>query len=128
MTLLLGNQVAASRNRYGSYSVEVLVLAGSNRKLIYPKRVFQLRRHLKGISLVHAHHAYEGAVARTLWKAPVVLTYHGIDALGTVTERGTTSRKRLRAAPETKQLRETYPRRESTSTTCSPLPQELQTF
>jgi hypothetical protein len=66
------------------------VLKGRNRKLIYPKGVFQLRRHLKGISLVHAHYAYVGAVARTQWKVPVVLTYHGDDALGTVTERGTT--------------------------------------
>jgi teichuronic acid biosynthesis glycosyltransferase TuaC len=72
--------------------VEVLVLKGRNRKLIYPKGVFQLRHHLKGVSLVHAHYAYVGAVARTQWKVPVVLTYHGDDALGTVTERGTTSR------------------------------------
>jgi hypothetical protein len=76
--------------RRAGIDVEVLVLKGRNRKLIYPKGVFQLRRHLKGISLVHAHYAYVGAVARTQWKVPVVLTYHGDDALGTVTERGTT--------------------------------------
>jgi teichuronic acid biosynthesis glycosyltransferase TuaC len=79
--------------RRAGIDVEVLVLKGNNRKLIYPKGVFQLRRHLKSVCLVHAHYAYVGAVARTQWKVPVVLTYHGDDALGTITERGTTSRK-----------------------------------
>jgi teichuronic acid biosynthesis glycosyltransferase TuaC len=78
--------------RRAGIDVEVLVLKGRNRKLIYPKGIFQLRHHLKGLSLVHAHYAYVGAVARTQWKVPVVLTYHGDDALGTMTELGTISR------------------------------------
>lgn len=73
--------------------VELLVLKGRFRKLIYPKGILQLRQRLQGVSLVHAHYAYVGAVARTQWRVPVVLTYHGDDALGTFTERGCTSRK-----------------------------------
>lgn len=73
--------------------VDVLVLKGKNRKLIYPKGVVEIRKRLAGASLVHAHYAYVGAVARTQWRVPVVLTYHGDDAMGTVTEAGVTSRK-----------------------------------
>lgn len=68
-------------------------MKGRNRKLIYAKGIYELRRRLDGVSLVHAHYAYVGAVARTQWKVPVVLTYHGDDALGTITTRGTASRK-----------------------------------
>jgi teichuronic acid biosynthesis glycosyltransferase TuaC len=71
--------------------VDVLVLKGRNRKLMYPKAIFQLRRRLQGVSLVHAHYAYVGAIARTQWQVPVVLTYHGDDAQGTVTANGTIS-------------------------------------
>lgn len=79
-------------NRAG-VDVDVLVLKGRFRKLIYPRGIVQLRQRLHGVSLVHAHYAYVGAVARTQWKVPIVLTYHGDDALGTFTERGYTSRK-----------------------------------
>ena len=79
--------------RRAGLEVEVLVLKGKNRKLIYPKGVFQLRHRLRGVSLVHAHYAYVGAVARAQWQVPVVLTYHGDDAFGTISERGTASRK-----------------------------------
>src|SRR6266446_6588697 len=70
--------------------IEVLVLAGRFRKLIYPKGIFQLRRRLAGssIDLVHAHYSYVGMIARTQWKVPVVVTYHGDDLLGTVNKRG----------------------------------------
>jgi glycosyltransferase involved in cell wall biosynthesis len=37
---------------------------------------------------VHAHFGYVGLVARTQWKVPVVVTYHGDDLLGTINERG----------------------------------------
>jgi glycosyltransferase involved in cell wall biosynthesis len=79
--------------RNAGIEVDVLVLKGKNRKLIYPKGVYEIRRRLAGVSLIHAHYAYVGAVARTQWKVPVVLTYHGSDAMGGVTEAGTTSRK-----------------------------------
>ena len=79
--------------RMAGVGVDVLVLKGRYRKLIYPKGIFQLRRRLEGVSLVHAHYAYVGAVARTQWKVPVVLTYHGDDALGTFTDQGRTSTK-----------------------------------
>lgn len=79
--------------RSAGIDVDVLVLKGRNRKLIYPKGIYEIRRRLAGVSLVHAHYAYVGAVARTQWKVPVVLTYHGDDAMGTITEAGTTSRK-----------------------------------
>jgi glycosyltransferase involved in cell wall biosynthesis len=79
--------------RRSGIDVDVLVLKGRNRKLIYPKGMVELRRRLGGVSLVHAHNAYVGAVVRTQWKVPVVLTYHGSDAMGTVTEGGTITRK-----------------------------------
>lgn len=79
--------------RQSGIDVDVLVLRGKNRKLIYPKGMIQMRRRLAGVSLVHAHYAYVGAVARTQWKVPVVLTYHGSDAMGVITEQGATTMK-----------------------------------
>lgn len=84
--------------RRAGVTVEVLVLDGRFRKLIYPKGVLQLRQRLKGggFDLVHAHYSYVGMVARTQWHVPVVVTYHGDDLLGTVDERGhTTAKSRL---------------------------------
>jgi glycosyltransferase involved in cell wall biosynthesis len=80
--------------RQAGVEVEALVLNGRNRKLIYPKGVFQLRQRLSrgGIDLVHAHYSYAGMVARTQWKVPVVVTYHGDDLLGTVMEGGKKTR------------------------------------
>jgi glycosyltransferase involved in cell wall biosynthesis len=73
--------------------IEVLVLAGRLRKLIYPKGVFELQRRLRGrkIDLIHAHFGYVGWVARTQWKLPVIVTFHGDDALGTINARGSTT-------------------------------------
>jgi teichuronic acid biosynthesis glycosyltransferase TuaC len=70
--------------------VEVLVLNGRYRKLIYPRGVFQLRKRIAdgSIDLVHAHYGLVGMVARIQWKVPVVVTYHGDDVLGTVNRRG----------------------------------------
>ena len=70
------------------------VLKGANRKLIYPKGVFQLRNLLDwgSFDLVHAHYGFVGMVARTQWKVPVVVTYHGDDLLGTVIENGKKAR------------------------------------
>jgi glycosyltransferase involved in cell wall biosynthesis len=72
-------------------SIELLVLQGRLRKLIYPKGIVQLRQRLAtgSIDLVHAHYGYVGIVARTQWKVPVVVTYHGDDVLGTISEDGT---------------------------------------
>src|SRR5579859_6180920 len=80
---------ADSLKRVG-IGVELLVMRGGNRKLLYPKAIFQLRKRLEGSSfdLVHAHFGYVGLVARTQWKVPVVVTYHGDDLLGTINERG----------------------------------------
>jgi glycosyltransferase involved in cell wall biosynthesis len=70
--------------RGAGVDVEVLVLGGRWRKLIYPKGVFQLwRRLLKGgIDVVHAHYSYVGFVGRCQWLKPLVITYHGSDLLG----------------------------------------------
>jgi glycosyltransferase involved in cell wall biosynthesis len=75
--------------------VEMLVLKDRHRKLIYPKAIFQLRRRLaeSSIDLVHAHYGLVGMVARTQWRVPVVITYHGSDLLGWVNSRG--DRERL---------------------------------
>src|SRR6266436_599219 len=84
---------AESLKRAG-VEIEVLVLGGRFRKLIYPKGIFQLRRRLAGssIDLVHAHYSYVGMIARTQWKVPVVVTFHGDDLLGTVMEGGKKTR------------------------------------
>jgi glycosyltransferase involved in cell wall biosynthesis len=78
--------------RRAGVTVEVLVLQGRFRKLIYPKGMLQLRQRLKsdGFNLIHAHYSYVGMVARTQRQVPVVVTYHGDDLLGTIDERGQT--------------------------------------
>jgi teichuronic acid biosynthesis glycosyltransferase TuaC len=83
-------QVEALRG--AGVGVDVMVLQGRPRKLIYPRGVVQLRRRLAGppVSLVHAHYGYVGIVARTQWRVPVVVTYHGDDLLGTIGANGRT--------------------------------------
>src|SRR3984893_4866618 len=80
---------AESLKRAG-VEIEVLVLGGRFRKLIYPKGIFQLRRRLAGssIDLVHAHYGLVGMVARTQWKVPIVINYYGSDLLGWINSRG----------------------------------------
>jgi glycosyltransferase involved in cell wall biosynthesis len=70
--------------------VEMLVLRHRHRKLIYPLAIFQLRRHLASspVDLVHAHYGLVGLIARTQWKVPVVVTYHGSDILGSINKSG----------------------------------------
>jgi glycosyltransferase involved in cell wall biosynthesis len=77
--------------------VETLVLKDRYRKLIYPKAILQLRQRLanSSVDLVHAHYGFVGMVARTQWKVPVVVTYHGSDILGWINSRG--ERERLGA-------------------------------
>ena len=72
--------------REAGVDVEVLVLDGNNRKLIYPKGVVQLRRRLAehAIDLVHAHYSLVGMVGRMQRRRPLVVTYHGSDLLGSV--------------------------------------------
>lgn len=73
--------------------IELLVLKGHPRKLIYAKGVFQLRRRLSdgSIDLVHGHYSFAGMVARAQNRVPVVVTYHGDDILGTVNPNGKTT-------------------------------------
>src|SRR5438874_11912299 len=54
---------AESLKRAG-VDIEVLVLGGRFRKLIYPQGIFQLRGRLAGssIDLVHAHYSYVGMI------------------------------------------------------------------
>src|SRR5205807_4382687 len=76
--------------RRAGVDVEVLILRGRCRKWNYLRGIFQLRRRLarSSIDLVHAHYGFVGMIARTQWKVPVVVTYHGDDLLGTVNKRG----------------------------------------
>lgn len=76
--------------RRAGVAVELLLLQGRLRKWSYLKGMFQLRERLaKGsFDLVHAHYGLVGMVARTQWKVPVVVTFHGDDLLGTVNTRG----------------------------------------
>jgi teichuronic acid biosynthesis glycosyltransferase TuaC len=85
---------AESLKRAG-VDVEMLVLKDRHRKLIYPKAIFQLRRRLaeSSVDLVHAHYGLVGMVARSQWKVPVVVTYHGSDVLGWINSHG--KRERL---------------------------------
>jgi teichuronic acid biosynthesis glycosyltransferase TuaC len=70
--------------------VELLVLQGRSRKLMYAKAILELRRRLanSSIDLVHAHYSYVGIVARAQRKVPVVVSYCGDDLLGTVNTLG----------------------------------------
>jgi teichuronic acid biosynthesis glycosyltransferase TuaC len=70
--------------------IEVLVLEGRVRKLIYPRGMWQIRRRLRQqpADLVHAHFGYCGIVARTQRRVPVVVTFHGDDVLGTINAKG----------------------------------------
>jgi glycosyltransferase involved in cell wall biosynthesis len=70
--------------------IELLLLNSRFRKWNYPKAALQLRRRLAdgSIDLIHAHYGYVGMVARTQWKVPVVVTYHGSDLLGLIKEQG----------------------------------------
>src|SRR6266508_1530086 len=83
--------------RHAGLDVDVLFLQGGKSK--YLRGAAELRRRLDAgrFDLVHAHYSYVGVLARTQWQVPVVVTYHGDDLLGTVTEDGTHS-ARSRAA------------------------------
>jgi teichuronic acid biosynthesis glycosyltransferase TuaC len=72
--------------RQAGVEVELLVLDGQTRKLIYPKGIIQLHQRLAdgSIDLVHAHYSYVGMVARTQWNVPVVVSYLGSDLLGSI--------------------------------------------
>jgi glycosyltransferase involved in cell wall biosynthesis len=76
--------------RQAGIDIELLILNGRFRKWNYPKAVFQLRRRLAGgsIDLIHAHIGYVGMVARTQWKVPIVVTYHGSDVMGLINQSG----------------------------------------
>jgi glycosyltransferase involved in cell wall biosynthesis len=86
--------------------VELLVMRGRNRKLLYPKAIYQLRKRLQqgSFDLVHAHFGYVGLVARTQWRVPLVVTYHGDDLLGTINERGKKALWSVLAASACKKL------------------------
>ncbi len=77
-------QVEALRD--AGVDIELLIMAGRFRKLIYPRSVFQLRRRLRrgDIDLVHAHFSYVGLMARMQRRVPLVATFHGSDLLGDV--------------------------------------------
>jgi len=76
------SQVKALRD-FG-VDVELMVLQGRWRKLIYLKGMPELRSRLsrERFDLIHAHYSYVGAVARTQWQLPIVLTFHGADLQG----------------------------------------------
>ncbi len=66
------------------------VLTGRNSKLAYLQSMPVLRRRLadEHFDLVHAHYGYVGIVARTQFRVPVVLTFHGSDLMGGIDETG----------------------------------------
>jgi glycosyltransferase involved in cell wall biosynthesis len=79
--------------RRAGVDVDLALIKGRNTKLMYAKAMYELRRRLAATQydLVHAHYSYAGVVARTQWRVPVVVTYHGDDLLGTVDENGRTT-------------------------------------
>jgi teichuronic acid biosynthesis glycosyltransferase TuaC len=80
---------AESLERAG-IAIETMVLKERHRKMIYPKAIFQLPQRLArgSVDLVHAHYGLVGMVARTQWRVPVVVTYHGSDILGWINKKG----------------------------------------
>lgn len=87
--------------RGAGVDVEVMVLDGPRRKLIYPKGVLELRRRLQrgDIDLVHAHYSYVGMVARMQHRVPLVVTYHGSDLLGSRDQAGRLKRSNKLTVP-----------------------------
>jgi glycosyltransferase involved in cell wall biosynthesis len=82
---------AESLRRAGvDVEVQVIARAGRGPRLVqgalkYLAAVPQLRRRVAvgDVDVVHAHYSYPGFVALTQRRAPVVVTYHGDDLLGT---------------------------------------------
>lgn len=76
--------------REAGVEVDVFVLQGRNRKLMYPKAIFELRQWLNKTSydLIHTHYGYVGIVGRTQFRCPVVMTFHGSDILGGINQQG----------------------------------------
>jgi glycosyltransferase involved in cell wall biosynthesis len=81
-----GSFVRSQVNALRDFGIDVglLVLRGRWRKFIYLKGVPQVRSRLRReqFDLIHAHYSYVGVVARTQWRVPIVLTYHGSDLQG----------------------------------------------
>jgi glycosyltransferase involved in cell wall biosynthesis len=80
---------AESLQRAG-VDLDVLVLNGRWQKWSYMKGIFQIRRRIarSRVDLIHAHYSFAGVVARMQRKAPLVVTYHGDDLLGTIGHHG----------------------------------------
>jgi teichuronic acid biosynthesis glycosyltransferase TuaC len=80
---------AESLKRAG-VDLDVLVLRSRFQKLSYVKGIFQVRRRVaqSWVDVIHAHYSYAGVVARMQRKAPLVVTYHGDDLLGTIDQTG----------------------------------------
>ena len=76
--------------RQAGIDVDLLVLQGRSRKLIYPKGLLQMHKRLAdgSVDLVHAFYGHAGWVARAQWKVPVVVTYEGSDLLGWINKEG----------------------------------------
>ena len=69
--------------------MDVFVMFGKNRKLMYLEGIRQLPQHIaKGYDVVHAHYSFSGFVARTQFKTPVVVSLMGSDLLGNVGDDG----------------------------------------
>ncbi len=87
--------------RGAGVDVEVMVLNGRWRKLIYPKAVLDVRKRLgRGdIDVVHAHYSFVGMVARIQRRAPLVVTYHGSDLLGSRAQDGSLKRSNKLIVP-----------------------------
>jgi glycosyltransferase involved in cell wall biosynthesis len=79
--------------RQAGIQLDVLVMQGRFRKLMYPRAIFELRQRLaeNPADLVHAHYGLVGMVARSQWQVPVVVTFHGSDVLGGIDREGKTS-------------------------------------
>jgi glycosyltransferase involved in cell wall biosynthesis len=73
--------------------VEVILIQGPNQKLAYLAAARELRRRMNagGIDLINAVYGLAGIVARTEWRAPLVVTFVGSDGLGDVGASGRTT-------------------------------------
>ena len=76
------DQVAALRR--AGVEVDVLFINGRQSKWNYLRGFSRYWRQLRqgGYDLVHAHYVLTGVIARAQWGTRVVLTHHGVEALG----------------------------------------------
>ncbi|HIQ05960.1 MAG TPA: glycosyltransferase family 4 protein [Anaerolineae bacterium] len=73
--------------RAAGVDVDVLFVNGKLGRQEYLRGFGEVRRRISSghYDLVHGHYVFSGVIARTQWRCPVVVTFHGIEAAMTWT-------------------------------------------